>query len=255
MRTLHVMLSAFVLIFSGNVYASAAEVPVASDSRVKTFVYSENDVFNLVMRYGYQTIIQLDKKETIETISMGDRVGWQITSRDHRIFIRPMQENVHTNMTVITNKRTYLFDLVATDSLSKNGEELAYIIRFFYPDDKQNRVGRYDAPVPEVRADPQPLSLSASSVDVDGKNYNYTFSGSEQAAPLKIFDDGASTYFKLNSAASSPKIYVIDVNGAEREVAYSQQGDYAVVSKVAGKFVLRQGDVSVQVFNENQSIN
>ncbi len=111
----------------------AAPAPVVTDSRIKTFVYSEYEVFRLVVYYGYQSHIKLAKNENVQTISLGDSSAWQITPVENRIFIKPLQEQAHTNMTIITNKRTYQFDLQSKVPADDVDDELVYMVRFFYP--------------------------------------------------------------------------------------------------------------------------
>ncbi|MDJ1407606.1 MAG: hypothetical protein MRQ13_04430 [Candidatus Midichloria sp.] len=43
--------------------------PIATDSRIRTFVYSQNEVFGIVVHYGYQTNIEFADGEEIQTIS------------------------------------------------------------------------------------------------------------------------------------------------------------------------------------------
>ncbi len=112
--------------------------PVASDSRVKTFVFNENDVYSLLTYYGFQSNVEFGPKERIETVSIGDRAGWQVVPAGRRLFIRAVADDLHTNMTVITNERAYQFDLRATNPADLPQEELAYVIRFYYPDDPKN---------------------------------------------------------------------------------------------------------------------
>lgn len=112
--------------------------PVASDSRVKTFVFNENDVYSLLTYYGFQSNIEFGPKEKIETVSIGDRAGWQVVPAGRRLFIRAVADKLHTNMTVVTNERAYQFDLRATNPAELPQEELAYVIRFYYPDDPKN---------------------------------------------------------------------------------------------------------------------
>lgn len=44
-----------------------------------------------------------------------------------------MERNIRTNMTIITNKKTYQFDLVAKELESGDEKDLVYVIRFQYP--------------------------------------------------------------------------------------------------------------------------
>ncbi|MEQ9115931.1 MAG: TrbG/VirB9 family P-type conjugative transfer protein [Rickettsiales bacterium] len=109
-----------------------ADIPIATDNRIKTYVYNPNDIYLVLMESGFQTSIEFARGEKVQTMSLGNSYSWSITPVNNRIFIKPLEDTVRTNMTVITNKRTYQFDLV-----SKNPEQddldVAYVVRFFYP--------------------------------------------------------------------------------------------------------------------------
>lgn len=109
------------------------DVPVTTDSRIKTLVYSENEVYRLVLQYGYQTYIELPKDEEIQTVSLGDPYAWKMTPAGNRLFIRPQEEAAHTNMTLITSKHAYQFDLQSKMPDDTVDEDLAYVVRFYYP--------------------------------------------------------------------------------------------------------------------------
>lgn len=116
---------------ASNVYAA---VPITTDNRIKTYVYNENEVFLLVIHYGYQSNIEFANGEEVETISIGDSYAWKVTPVGRRLFIKPLEENIHTNMTVITNKRTYQFDVMSKLPDENIDNELVYVVRFYYPD-------------------------------------------------------------------------------------------------------------------------
>jgi type IV secretion system protein VirB9 len=44
-----------------------------------------------------------------------------------------MEKNIRTNMTIITNKRTYQFDIVSKELEDENDKDLVYVVRFQYP--------------------------------------------------------------------------------------------------------------------------
>ena len=106
---------------------------ITTDRRIKTYLYNENEIFKLVMHYGYQTSIEFAKGEQVKTISMGDNFAWKVTPSGRRLFVKPLQEKIHTNMTIITNKRTYQFDLFAKAAVELDDDNLVYVLRFFYP--------------------------------------------------------------------------------------------------------------------------
>lgn len=262
-------------LLAGSAIASGAhaEVPVVTDSRIKTFVFNENEVFNITTHYGYQSNIEFGPKETIETVSVGDRVAWQIIPAGRRLFIRAQEENAHTNMTIVTNLRAYQFDLRSSSADAVFGsEELTYVVRFFYPGESPGMMPVSYAPpapvtVPQVVREPiamtpppapapTPVSYTAPApvaapLSNAAYNYRYTFSGNNTVAPVKIYDDGRTTFFKFKPGAS-PQFSVITARGEQLSVP-SRRVDsqtYAV-DMVAPRFALRNGGSQVIVYNES----
>jgi type IV secretion system protein VirB9 len=120
----------------GQVTYAAAAQPIVTDSRIKTYVYNENEVYSMLIYFGYQSSIEFGLNEEVQTISIGDSYAWKVTPVGRRLFIKPLEENIHTNMTIITNKRTYQFDVISRTSDASVNQELVYVVRFFYPDKK-----------------------------------------------------------------------------------------------------------------------
>jgi len=109
------------------------DLPITTDNRIKTYIYNPNEIYLMILHYGYQSHIEFASGEEIQTISTGDAYAWEITPLANRLFIKPLVKNIRTNMTIITNKRTYQFDIVS-EELEKDGEkDLVYVIRFYYP--------------------------------------------------------------------------------------------------------------------------
>ena len=121
-----------------------ADEPLTTDNRVKTYVYNENEIYPLVIFYGYQTSIEFAHGEEVVTISMGDSYAWQMTPVGRRIFVKPLEENMHTNMTIITNKRAYQFDLFSKKSDGEFNNDLVYVMRFFYPENNKTDLSSGD---------------------------------------------------------------------------------------------------------------
>lgn len=111
-----------------------ADEPITTDSRIKTYVYNENEVYPLVIFFGYQTSIELAKGEELTSISLGDSYAWNVSPVGRRVFIKPLEENMHTNMTLLTNKRAYQFDLFSKKPEATFDKELVYVMRFYYPE-------------------------------------------------------------------------------------------------------------------------
>ena len=97
-------------------------------------------MFRIVVHYGWQTIVEFAENEEIQTISVGNNYAWQVSPLDRRLFIKPLEENILTNMTVITSLRSYQFEIESKSSSSTRDDELTFVVRFFYPDNSDDKI-------------------------------------------------------------------------------------------------------------------
>jgi len=221
--------------------AAHAVDPIAVDSRVRTLVYNRNEVFTIPSKYGYQMSIELAQGEKIQTISMGDPVAFKLTPVSERIFIKALQKDMQTNMTLITNFRTYQFDLT---SKVNHDDDVVYVVRFFYPQDAIDAIDPISGVVPEQ-------IMPSMNVVGRGNNYNYTLAGPDAIAPRKVFDNGRSTFFKFPDEVE-PFVNGINPDGTEYPLEVQREGEYIVVDAILSTFAVRFGADVVCVFNEGR---
>lgn len=163
---------------------SFAAKPITTDSRIKTLVYNENEVFRIIVHYGYQSSIEFAKNEEIQTLSLGDSYSWKITPVGNRIFIKALTKKGRTNMTLITNKRSYHFDIISRENSNLVDQELVYVARFFYPDE---HFDDFAAPQPYQHKKPQQLSSTPMPM---APMAPYSFSGGN-AGSMNQFSSAA----------------------------------------------------------------
>lgn len=233
-----------VALFTNTTLATRESRPMPIDPRIRVMVYSPDDVFKFTGYYGYQASIELAKDEEIVSISMGDTTSWQIVPAGHRIFIKPMEQDATTNMTLITNKRTYFFELYAAETTSMRDPDMVFNVRFIYPDE-------------EGSEHLQNYSTSSTGPDLthpEKYNFNYSISGNEEIAPIKIFDDGEFTYLQFRDKnAELPAVFAVDESLRESMVNYRLAQDNAnmiIIEQVFPKLSIRNGKKIVCVFNE-----
>ena len=115
----------------------------AQDARIVERFYDEGKIVRIEGKTKVQATIQFAEDERIENVAIGDSEAWQVTpnKRANLLFVKPLAPNAQTNMTVVTDRRTYLFDLVASAS-----SRPLYVLRFTYPDEPKAELAASDAP-------------------------------------------------------------------------------------------------------------
>lgn len=248
MSTRTILLSSLILGVLISPPAMAERVPRAgkADARVKTLTYHDNDVYRLHGSYGYTTTIEFSGKETIETISLGDSEAWQVIKPKQQpniLFVKPLEENADTNMTVLTSKHMYTFDMSAGRATSSQSPSLAFRIKFIYPEEQTLELASFA----DKSASFNPLSGSPATE----WNFDYSYAGDKKLRPERVFDDGAFTYFLMKDVDVMPAVFLVDKNGNESIVNFNIQGQYLVVNRTGGQFTLRDGDYATCIFNES----
>ena len=111
----------------------AAAPARAEDPRLVERLYNADEVVKIEGRTNVQATIRFAEDEHIENVAIGDSQAWQVTpnKRANLLFVKPLTERASTNMTVVTDRHTYLFDLVASPA-AKNP---LYVLAFTYPEE------------------------------------------------------------------------------------------------------------------------
>jgi type IV secretion system protein VirB9 len=231
-RTLLAALAATAAL-AGPALAADAPRPGAVDSRIRTVTYDPDQVVRLTGYFGIQTMLEFAPDERIENVSIGDALGWQVTpnKKANLLFLKPLDRTAATNMTVVTDRRRYVFELVVAGPKATT-RDLAYVVRFLVP-----------APAPVFAPTAPP---PAAPVE---RNSAYSVKGDAAIRPSKIFDDGAATYFAWPQQADLPAVFVVGADGVEGLANAVVRDGYLVVDQLAPRFVLRSGKASLTVAN------
>ncbi|MCD6034344.1 MAG: virB9 2 [Rickettsiales bacterium] len=239
------LLLMFLVLTPDAAHAVREPRPQTIDGRMKTLSYHPSEVYKFTGYYYFQTIIELEEGEVIQTISVGAPTEWQIQPSGRRIFIKPIStkpEDALTNMTVITDKRMYFFELHAAEAEDVTDQKIPFIIRFVYPNQSAGKGIE---------------QISTSGLDLSDKskyNFNYTVSGSENISPIQVFDDHQFTYFKFPDNSPIPGFFEVDTEGFEALVNYRVEGEYIVVERVLSQYTLRYGPDIACIYNETNPL-
>jgi type IV secretion system protein VirB9 len=209
----------------------------AADNRIQTVAYDPDDVVKIVGRPGVQSTIEFASDERIENVAVGNSASWQITPnrRASALFLKPLARATSTNMTVITDQRVYMFDLVARASASAP----VYALRFRYPNEKLK---------PAQPARLEEAALPTTSFTPAQLNFGWRMKGHKRLLPDRVFDDGASLYLSWTGDIPLPAILTLASDGREGPINYRTAGDYIVIDAVPANLVLRQGKMMARLW-------
>lgn len=210
-------------------------VSLAKDPRLAERLYSPNEVVRIDGQLGVQASIAFAEDERIENVAVGDSASWQITpnKRANMLFIKPLAAKARTNMTVITDQRTYYFDLVG------GAARPLYVLRFSYPEEPKPIP--HATPAPSLSEEEARLAQGERPADPALLNFQWTKRGDPRIQPLQLYDDGVSTYLTWARDVPLPAILIRDEKGAEGPVNYAVRGDTIVIEGVHSPILLRAG--------------
>ena len=204
-----------------------------ADPRITAHFYQPSEVVVIHGRSDTQSTISFAPDEHIENVAVGDSTGWQVApnKRADLLFLKPVRPGARSNMTVVTDQRTYLFDLVSAPRSAP-----VYMLRFTYPA-APKAAPAPAVPVPTVAvADTRPAEPDPATL-----NFAWTLRGDKALLPSRLFDDGHSTFLAWPQDVPLPAILIREASGAEGPVNYTTRGDYVVVDGVPARLVLRAG--------------
>jgi len=198
--------------------ARAQSVPPAAplDPRIEMVTYDANEIVPLRVTVGFQVMVEFAGDERVESVALGDSNGWQATpnKRGDHLFVKSDGGST-TNMTVVTDARTYLFELVPS-----SGDAPLYSLRFSYPQ-------------------PEPDPAVASEGQVVGR---YKLGGAREIRPDAMHDDGQKTFLSWRTEQPIPAIFLINARGQETLANGAMRDGYYVVDGIADRFVFRLDD-------------
>lgn len=207
----------------------------AQDARIVERFYDEGKIVRIEGKTKVQATIQFAEDERIENVAIGDSEAWQVTpnKRANLLFVKPLAPNAQANMTVVTDRRTYLFDLVASASARP-----LYVLRFTYPEEPKTQQAAVDAPTADEFA---AITETQAVTDPADLNFAWNGKGDRKLLPARTYDDGSATFLSWPAGSPVPAILVKDAEGMEGPVNFTVRGDVIVVDGVPREIVLRSG--------------
>lgn len=211
----------------GSAHAETPPSRGTQDARIRTIRYEPDQVIRLKGYVGYHIHLEFAPGERFVNLGAGDLAALEVGAEGNHLMLKPKQERVSTNLTLITTERVYVIDYTAVRHAPQSGEEVVYSVKFTYPD---------AAPPAVVTATLVPVTDSARP-----KNLEYGYCGSRSLKPIAAWDDGVQTHLRFGARTEIPAVFVRNDDATESLVNFHIEGEDLVIHRVAPGFVLRRG--------------
>lgn len=234
--------------------AEKSPLPMSSDARIRRVNYDSSEVYQVTGTYGFTTTIEFESGETVQYVALGDTIAWEAIPMGNRIHLKPVEPNASTNLTVITDRRSYYFRL--SGNKAKDASEMTYLLRFIYPQNAAVAVNPNAVRVQQSAAPQAEVAVSRRDADDDlaVSNCSYTVSGSRRIVLLKACDNGRFTYLQFAQGSPMPAVFAVAPNGDESVVNYHMEGKYMVLERTGRQYTLRNGNEVLCLFNEAKTV-
>jgi len=211
----------------------------ASDSRLRSVIYSVDEVYRLRGYAGYQIDLEFEAGESFVGLGAGDVEALAFVAQGNHLFIKPRAVNVRTNLTVLTTRRSYHFEYLVAGALPDPAHvDVVYVLRFLYP------------PAPAVAASgPSPEETLAQAAVTRARNADYWYCGGAALQPLAAWDDGVHTYLQFSPRAELPALFVRNDDGTESLLNFNVEHGEVVIHRIARRFVVRRGKLTGCIVN------
>jgi type IV secretion system protein VirB9 len=230
---------AAVLAVPASVAIRCAAAGEPTDSRIRTVVYAVDEVYRLRGYAGYQVDLEFEAGESFVGLGAGDVESLTFAAQANHLFLKPRAAAVATNLTILTDRRTYHFDYQATERRpDPQSADVVYVLRFAYA--------------------PAAAGVSAASVErgfvqaaaARAHNLQYGYRGSPGLKPTAAWDDGVQTHLRFGSRQELPAIFVRNEDQSESLVNFTVEADEVIVHRVVRELQVRRGALAGCIVNE-----
>jgi type IV secretion system protein VirB9 len=218
------------------------EPAAVPDPRIRVAPYTADEVYRLRGYAGYQIDLEFEPGESFVGLGAGDLESLAFSAQDNHLFLKPRAANVDTNLTVLTNRRTYHFDYRSSEQRpDPQAADVLYALRFVY------------APTVHERSAALAERRLADAPQARWHNLDYLYRGSAALKPEAAWDDGIQTHLRFSARGELPAVFVRNDDGSDSLVNFSIAAGEVLVQRVARQFVVRRGRLAGCIINRGFS--
>lgn len=223
------------LLAAAALHAETTPPPGSTDARIRSVVYRSDEVYQLKGLVGYQIDIEFAPEEHFVGLAAGDIDGLGFEAQANHLFIKPKAARLATNLTVLTDRRSYHLDYHA-EARATAGAAPIYAVRFRYPEEEARALAAATA----MRAEQGGID-AAFAEDGVPRNHDYAYCGPKSLRPDAAWDDARQTHLAFGTRAEIPAVFLRNEDGSESLVNVTVREKDLVIHRIARQFILRRG--------------
>lgn len=166
---------------------------------------------------------------------VGDTVSGEGEIARTHILVKPIKEDLSSNLVIITDRRAYHVEMHSTEATYMAS------LSWTYPHDELISLRKENK-----RAKGKTLEIADLGLDLERLKFRYAISGDEPAwRPLRAFDDGKKVYIQFPARigqGEAPPLFVIGPKGDIGLINYRVRGAYYIVDRLFAAAELRLGE-------------
>lgn len=187
------------------------------------FNYAEDNSYQIFVKEDFITVIKLEANEDVLYIAGGNTEGFMLDQTrggkdgSSLVYIKPLFEDLDTNIIITTDKRVYYFDVKTSKSMFNP------MVRFNYPLETQIIAYADETRVKELTASittDKKLSETMSYIPSNEvRDLNYEIKDSNLISPDLVYNNGVKTFVRMKKGIQEmPILEVLDANGKPEKV-------------------------------------
>ena len=210
---------------SGNPnYISGKKEAIKKISAI--FNYAEDNSYQIFLKEDFITTIKLEANEDILYIAGGNIEGVMLVQTrggndgSSLVYIKPLFEDLDTNIVITTDKRVYYFDVKTSKTMFNP------MIRFNYPMEREivaytneSAVARINNPITMADIEAKKYETTPYIPTTVIKDANYEIRDNNDISPDLVYNDGLKTYVRLKKGIQEmPILEVLGEDGKPEKV-------------------------------------
>jgi type IV secretion system protein VirB9 len=237
--------------------------PSFANPHITNATYDPNTVYSVFSTVGKVALLQLEDDERLTSesaaLGIGDVAGWSLGVRGNNVMLKPVGIKPNTNIVIVTNKRSYAFELKA----ATKDHPATYIIRFTFPDTEAKKAALAEKEINEKiafaaaaakRQTEKKALIASSTKNRPVLNTKYSWAGQNPALkPTAAWDDGRFTHLTYDNAAALPNFYKVLSDGTEGLLNTNvdpEQKNTIILQEVIKTVRVRLGKDVIEITND-----